>query len=177
MKSVTFHVTGMHCSACPILIESELSDLAQVSAAKASLSQSTVEVTGEFNDKSSEEIAQELTSAIQKHGYEVSVEKKERVVNWADFNVAIPIAAGFIVLFILLQKLGIVNLVNTSHVTYGTAFLIGLIASVSTCMAVVGGLVLSMSANYAKEGDVFRPQVLFHVGRLISFFVFGAPSR
>ena len=48
-----------------------------------------------------------------------------------------------------------------------------MIASVSTCMAVVGGLVLSMSANYAKEGDKVRPQVLFHIGRLVSFFILG----
>src|SRR3990167_607918 len=40
-------------------------------------------------------------------------------------------------------------------------------------MAVVGGLVLSISANFAKEGDRVRPQILFHVGRLISFFVLG----
>jgi sulfite exporter TauE/SafE len=53
------------------------------------------------------------------------------------------------------------------------AFVIGLIASVSTCMAVVGGLVLSMSANFAKEGDKVRPQALFHIGRLISFFILG----
>ena len=52
-------------------------------------------------------------------------------------------------------------------------FLIGLIASVSTCMAVVGGLVLSVSANYAKEGDKIKPQIFFHAGRIISFFILG----
>ena len=56
-----------------------------------------------------------------------------------------------------------------SKVTYGTAFVIGLIASVSSCMAVVGGLVLSISATFAKDGDRIRPQLLFHIGRLISF--------
>lgn len=173
MRSLTLHVKGMHCSACPLLIEGELTDLPEVAAAKASLAQNTMEVSGEFGDRTAEDIARDLTEVLKKHGYEISVEKKDTVVNWADFNIAIPIAAGFIVLFILLQKLGIVNLVNTSHVTYGTAFLIGLIASVSTCMAVVGGLVLSMSANYAKEGDSIRPQMLFHVGRLISFFILG----
>ncbi|OGG42427.1 hypothetical protein A3I34_03115 [Candidatus Jorgensenbacteria bacterium RIFCSPLOWO2_02_FULL_45_12] len=76
-------------------------------------------------------------------------------------------------MFIILQKLGIINLVTTSQVGYGTAFVIGLIASVSTCMAVVGGLALSMSANFAKEGDKARPQILFHLGRLVSFFVLG----
>ena len=51
--------------------------------------------------------------------------------------------------------------------------MIGIIASLSTCMAVVGGLVLSMSATFAKEGDKVRPQVLFHLGRIASFFILG----
>ena len=32
---------------------------------------------------------------------------------------------------------------------------------------------LSMSASFAKGGDKVRPQVLFHIGRLASFFVLG----
>ena len=40
-------------------------------------------------------------------------------------------------------------------------------------MAVVGALVLSLSATYAKEGNPIRPQVLFHAGRLVSFFLLG----
>ena len=55
----------------------------------------------------------------------------------------------------------------------GTSFLIGVVASLSSCMAIVGGLLLSISANYAKAGDRVRPQLLFHTGRLLSFFLFG----
>jgi len=40
-------------------------------------------------------------------------------------------------------------------------------------MAVVGGLLLSMSATFARAGDRMRPQVLFHLGRIISFFILG----
>jgi cytochrome o ubiquinol oxidase subunit 1 len=80
---------------------------------------------------------------------------------------------GFLMLFIILQKIGIVNFVNTSSVSYGTAFLIGVVASLSSCMAVVGGLVLSMSATFSKEGDKVKPQLLFHFGRIISFFILG----
>lgn len=173
MKTLTLHVTGMHCSACPVLIESELTDLPEISNAKASLSHNTVEVAGEFSDKTPDHIARDLTEVLKVHGYTVSVEKQKQMVNWSDFKIAIPSALGFIALFVVLQKIGIVNLVTTSNVTYGTALMIGLIASVSTCMAVVGGLVLSMSANFAKEGDKVRPQVFFHVGRLVSFFVLG----
>ena len=116
---------------------------------------------------------QDLNRVLASHGYSLSSQKEKHKTKWSDFKVAIPIAVGFIALFIILQKLGVVNLINTSEVSYGSAFIIGLIASISTCMAVVGGLVLSMSANFAKEGDKVRPQILFHIGRLVSFFVLG----
>lgn len=173
MQTFTFHVDGMHCAACPTLIERTLKGLPEVATAKASLNQNAVEVTGEFGDKTPEHVARELSEVLKTHGYTVSTEKGKRAVEWEDFMYAIPIAAAFIAFFIVLQKAGLVNLVTASNVTYGTAFVIGLIASVSTCMAVVGGLVLSMSASFAKEGDKIRPQMLFHVGRLISFFVLG----
>jgi len=173
MKTYIFHVSGMHCSSCPILTESELNEVPEVQKAKASLKYHRVEVTGDFGDKSSEHIARDLSEVLKPHGYSLSLEKQKHQVKWADFSVAILIAGAFIAFFIVLQKLGIVNLVSASHVTYGAAFVIGLIASVSTCMAVVGGLVLSLSANFAKEGDKVRPQALFHIGRLVSFFVLG----
>lgn len=173
MKTYTLHVGGMHCASCPMLIEGELTDLPNITSAKASLKHHHVEITGEFGDQSLEDMAKELTLVTQRHGYVLSPEKQKHTAKWHEFSVAIPFAMGFIVLFIILQKLGLVNLVTTSEVSYGTAFLIGMIASVSTCMAVVGGLVLSMSANYAKEGDKVRPQVLFHIGRLVSFFILG----
>ncbi|HLD70739.1 MAG TPA: sulfite exporter TauE/SafE family protein [Negativicutes bacterium] len=173
MKTYTFHVNGMHCASCVFLTESELLQMPEVTKAKSSLASHSVEVTGEFGDKTPEHIARDLSEILKPHGYTLSVEKRNHAVKWADFTLAFPIALGFIALFILLQKLGIVNLVTTSQVGYGTAFIIGLIASVSTCMAVVGGLVLSMSANFAKEGDKVKPQVLFHIGRLVSFFILG----
>jgi len=172
-KTYTFHVNGMHCNACVVMTESELNDVPEVSKAKSSLATHTVEVTGEFGDKEPEHIARDLSEVLKPHGYTLSLEKQKHLAKWSDFRLALPIALGFIALFIILQKLGIVNLVTASKVDYGTAFVIGLIASVSTCMAVVGGLVLSMSANFAKEGDKVRPQMLFHIGRLVSFFILG----
>lgn len=169
----TFHVKGMHCTACVALTESELNDVPEVSYAKSSLANHCVEVTGDFGDKEPEHIARDLSEVLKPHGYTLSLEKQRHSVAWSDFNVALPIAGGFIALFIILQKLGIVNVVTTSEVGYGTAFLIGIIASLSTCMAVVGGLVLSMSATFAREGDRVRPQILFHGGRMVSFFILG----
>lgn len=148
----------------------------EVTKAKSSLASHSVEITGEFGDKPPEHIARDLSEILKPHGYTLSVEKpldKLGAGKWVDFVWAFPIALAFVALFIILQKLGIVNLITTSEVSYGTAFVVGLIASVSTCMAVVGGLVLSMSANFAKEGDKIKPQIVFHIGRLVSFFILG----
>lgn len=173
MKTYTLHITGMHCKACPVLIESELNDLSEVSCVKASLKHHSVEITGDFGDKTQEHIARDLTEVLKPHGYSLSIERQKHSAKWSDFKIAVPIALAFVIFFWALQKLGIVNLVHTGMVSYGTAFAIGVIASLSTCMAVVGGLLLSMSATFAKEGDKVKPQLLFHTGRLISFFVLG----
>lgn len=163
----------MHCNSCVVLIEGELMEISEIRTAKSSLKNNRVEIGGDFGDKTPKEIAMSLSEVLKPHGYTLSVEQQKRRTAWSDFAVAVPVAAGFIGMFIILQKLGIVNLITSGEVGYGTAFLVGLIASVSSCMAVVGGLVLSMSANFAKGGDKVRPQVLFHISRLVAFFVLG----
>ena len=90
-----------------------------------------------------------------------------------DLVIATLIATLFAGLFIALQRLGLTDLVSAGSVNYGTAFIVGIVASLSTCTASVGGLLLSMSATFAKEGDRVRPQLLFHGGRLASFFILG----
>lgn len=172
-KTHTLHVHGMHCSSCVVLIESELNDHELVERAIADLKSCCVEVRGDFGDKNEREIARELNPLLEKHGYKLSIEKEAGTIEWSDFKMAFPIAFGLITLFLFLQKIGIVNLMSVSELSYGTAFLIGLTASVSTCMAVVGGLVLSVSANYAKGGDKIGPQIFFHAGRIAAFFILG----
>ncbi|USN52658.1 MAG: sulfite exporter TauE/SafE family protein [Candidatus Nomurabacteria bacterium] len=172
-KTYTFHVDGLHCQSCILLTQNELKEMPQITNVQTSLKTNSIQVTGDFGDKSEAELLPELSEILKPLGYTLSLNPTIKPVSWSDFAIAIPVALTFIFGFILLQKLGIVNLVNTSEVTYGTAFFVGLIASVSTCMAVVGGLVLSLSANFAKEGDKTKPQILFHIGRLVSFFLFG----
>ena len=187
MSTHAFKVTGMHCNACTLMIESELGDLSNVSRVKSNLARASVEVEGDFGDKTSEQIAEEFSVILKPHGYVVSTKEAHAAAavhaaaashlssgkKWDDFKIAVPVVFAFAVLFVALQKLGIVNLVGSGDVTYGTAFVIGIVASLSSCMAVVGGLLLSMSATFAKEGDKVRPQLMFHGGRIISFFIFG----
>jgi sulfite exporter TauE/SafE len=156
-----------------LLTETEVGSHPRVTSAKSDLGTRTIEVTGDFGDIDREVLAEELSKALVPHGYSLSATEIKAEKNWSEFKIAIPIALGFALLFFVLQKIGIVNLVNSSNVSFGTAFVIGIIASLSTCMAVVGGLVLSMSATFAKEGDRSVPQMLFHIGRLVAFFILG----
>jgi sulfite exporter TauE/SafE len=156
-----------------MMIDSELADIAGVRNVTSSLTDHSVIVEGEFGAKTPEEVAQFLSAPLQQHGYALSVERDVTTASWQEFQHALPLALIFILVFLALQKLGIVNLVTTSNIGLGTAFVLGIVASVSTCMAVVGSLVLSLSASFAKEGDRVKPQLLFHVGRIGSFFVLG----
>lgn len=179
IKCHEFYVEGMHCAACELLLEKKLLKHDQVSKVKASLNAEKITVEGNFDDNEDiEKLAEELTSFVEKEGYKVKVEKEEvKKTKWQDFIYAVPIGVGVILLFILLQKLGIVNFINTSGDTlaFPVIFLIGIVASLSSCMAVVGGLVLSMAATYAKESKTGKnvSQVTFHASRLISFFILG----
>ena len=180
-KTYTFHVSGRHCKDCVLFVESALLDVTLISRAVSSLKDHSVVVTGDFGDKPAETVAEELSRVLIKHGYTLSVDefdklttgKQVRTKNWSEFTIAVPISLAFIISFIVLQKVGLVNLVGTDNVSYGTAFIIGIVASLSTCMATVGGLLLSMSATFAREGDRVKPQTLFHMGRIASFFVLG----
>lgn len=170
--TLVFHVNGMHCKACTILIEDTFTNLSNVSNARVSLADRQLTITGEFRG-SPKEVAEELSELIRSHGYTISVEENMQAAAWNDFLYAVPLALLIIAAFVFLQKVGLTNLITSSDVSYGTAFLIGLIASVSSCLAIVGGLVLSLSASSAKEGGTWRTQTLFHVGRIGGFFVLG----
>lgn len=61
----------------------------------------------------------------------------------------------------------------------GTVLLIGLTASTTSCLAMVGGLLLSVSSSWAKahptatSWEKFEPQLHFNFGRLLGYYVFG----
>lgn len=169
----TFYIPEMHCNACILLSESEALEIPGVERSQASLTQHSLIVEGDWEDQTPETLAALLTKRLERHGYSIHLEKPAKRIAWSEFAYALPIAFAFVAGFVLLQKLGIVNLISGGNVSFGAAALIGVVASLSTCMAVVGGLVLSLSATFAKEGDRVKPQLLFHTGRVLGFFVLG----
>lgn len=174
MRTYTFHVSGTHCPSCKIFIEDVLSEQSVVKNARVDLKRETVEIETE-SDQDPETLTQILTEKIKANGYRLSVEKftkekQDKDVIWK----AIPIGLAFLILFFLLQKSGILNLGIGGQTTPATSFIIGLIASVSSCLAIVGGLVLSLSAKISQDNvSDTKTFLFFHTGRLVSFAILG----
>lgn len=173
-KTYTFHVSGTHCPSCKIFIEDTLNEQIGIKSTQVDLKRETVSFETDLDD-SQYKLAEVLTEKIKHNGYELSVEKKVREnKNGGVIWKALPIGLAFLALFFFIQKSGILNFGLGGTVTPVTSFIIGLIASVSSCLAVVGGLVLSLSATVSQDkvSDI-KPMMLFHGGRLISFAVLG----
>jgi len=174
-KKYILHVSGTHCASCKILIEDILNEQNFIEKARVNLKKEMVEI--ETNDNmTAEEIINILNNKIETNGYTLSVEKiivekKSNNVLWK----AIPIGLVFLFLFFLLQKSGILNLGIGGETTPVTSFIIGIIASLSSCLAIVGGLVLSLSAKITQNnnGSNKKPFILFHIGRLFGFAILG----
>ena len=174
MNTYTFHVSGTHCASCKIFIEDTLNEQFGIEHTNVDLKKETVSLKTTL-DESPYKLAEMLTQILKHNGYSLSVEKKAKERN--DQGViwqALPIGLGFLALFFLLQKSGILNLLIGGQITPITSFVIGLIASISSCLAIVGGLVLSLSAKISQDNvSDTKTFTLFHVGRLISFAVLG----
>lgn len=169
----TFHVSGTHCASCKILIEDTLKAEGFVRGVRVNLRRETLEVEV-ASEEAPEVLADMLTEKIKANGYRVSLERKVAEKHGDVLWVAVPLGLGLLVLFFWLQKSGILDIGLGGPMTPVTGFVIGLIASVSSCLAVVGGLVLSLAAKLSRDAaGTTRMFVLFHAGRLIAFAVLG----
>ena len=84
------------------------------------------------------------------------------------------------IIFRIFQNLGIMDKLGAPNpkASYGAAFLVGIVASVSSCLAIVGSVVIAFSERFRAKKEKFfdyalKPNLLFHAGRLASFFVLG----
>ena len=157
MKKYTYHILGMHCNACKILIEDVVEEVIQGSKTQVVMKEKivTIEMPEEIDAR---EIFPFLAEKLSSHGYTLSLEKhtseKDNIL-WQ----AIPIGLIFLGVFFMLQKSGILN--------FGIG---GQITPVTSCLAVVGGLVLSLSAKISQDSVSDRKNIiLFHGARILSF--------
>ncbi len=180
-QKFTIPIKGMHCKSCEILVEEELLKLKGVKKAEVNHRRDLAEIY--YHGTSPDLNA--INQAIEKAGYTVGKAEKK---GWFSKNTAdyqeLGLAALFLLgLFFVLKGLGLTNLdilpSDDGGVTVPLILLIGLTAGFSTCMALVGGLVLGASAKHnelhpeATALEKFRPHLFFNFGRVIGYAVLG----
>ncbi|BDQ05109.1 MAG: hypothetical protein KatS3mg084_0627 [Candidatus Dojkabacteria bacterium] len=180
-KCYEFKVHGMHCASCELTVERAIKKFEGVSKVDANLEDQTVKVYGYFNDDRAH-VAQKLTRLLEEYGYSLESagsihhQKLNKFQNWKEYVLAGGIVAILMFLYLVLENAGLFRL-DLATLNYTYYFVIGVIASLSSCAALIGGVLLSMSANEVKENvpisNLRLQQLVFHVSRLLSFFILG----
>lgn len=180
MKKITIDIAGMTCRSCEMLTEEELSTVPGVKKVKTHFRSGTAEVFYEDEKPSDEALAQ----AVRNAGYTIGKGERSWVTRnmsaWVELLFALGIVAA---LFLFAQAFGLFDISLGSTERLGSlpfVLLLGVVAGFSTCMAIVGGMVLAVSARYsemhpqASVRQKFLPDVYFNLGRVSGFALLGA---
>ena len=187
LKEHVYKVEGMHCASCELLIEKKLLEIPNVKAVDASTSDGKVVIEFEGDRPNPER----LSKLFKEENYQFddfnnrmgnkAKEEKEAKKGYGPTLIAFNIAIFIIVAFLFLQKMGIADFLSISSTSSVMIFLgFGLLAGLSSCAALVGGIILSMSKQwsslYSQEQTTSRklqPHIMFNAGRVISYVVLG----
>ena len=182
LKSTTYSVSGTHCHACEILIEKEINVMPGIKLVEVSTADASVKITG----SKIPEITL-LNKVFKDSGYVFSSPLSRGDARRAegfvpDIFTSLLIVMGILAGFFLLNKIGIFSTFNVNSDSFYPAFFVfGLLAGLSTCAALVGGIILSLSQQWQsiyKTGDStltrLQPTIIFNLGRLVFFALFGA---
>jgi sulfite exporter TauE/SafE/copper chaperone CopZ len=178
----TIPVAGMTCEACERRVGRALLRIPGVESVEVSARRSTAVVTGAQLPSRSE-----VEAAIRSAGYEPAGPAWATAEASTWLTVALS-GLAVVALAWLASSTSLADLAgDLASPSSGGLLLVlvlGLTAGVSTCMAMVGGLVLGLSAAHAAALDArgaslpsfatrMRPQVAFNIGRIIGFGVLG----
>jgi len=168
----------MHCRSCELIIDAELSKVNGVKKTKSDFRRGLVEI---YYDAVKPEMP-DIERAIEKAGYKIGNREdlpflSKNINDYRDLGVAFLL---LVIIYFFAKYSGIVDL-NLPKISsnFPMILLVGLAAGVSTCMALVGGLVLSFSARHAEKHpeasgmENFRPHIFFNIGRILGFAILG----
>jgi sulfite exporter TauE/SafE len=162
-----------------MLIEEELKSINGVQNARVNFKNGSAEI--EADQPISDTC---IANAVKNAGYNLGKPEK---LPWFTKNEKVHqhVVASLCVLiigFFVLNYFSVFN-IQVSHQAASSSlpvvFIVGLTAGVSTCMALIGGLVLGLSSKFSQENRAtsvltkFRPHVMFNLGRIAAYFVLG----
>ncbi len=182
LHKISLPISGMHCRSCEMLLEEKLSSVEHVKKVEVNYKKGQADVF--FAAESSPRI-HNLEKAVVEAGYTIGETKK---MPWFSKNPGDykAIFNSLLIVFFIYGILGFFGLTDmnvgaaNNPSSIGVVMLIGLVAGFSTCMALVGGLTLGMSAKFAEAHpeatpkQKFRPHLYFNGGRILGYAFFGA---
>lgn len=167
----TLYIKGMHCASCEMLIKQSTQKINGVKVDSISAN------TGKMNiEISNDEIIPQIERVIRDLWYQVSKDKPEeqrKEINWKQLLLSVVIVGVFAFIF---YKLNIVQYLPSigDKLSLWVALLMGIIASVSTCLAIVGSIVIWFSEFWDQEKGTknhIKTQLAFQAGRIGWFFL------
>ena len=171
-------IKGMHCRSCELLIEGKLKEIPGIKGIAVSYKKRQAEFFLNYPAT-----MDKITGAINEAGYEIGKEEKSWIsknpTEYKDLGIALMI---LIILYLIAKKFNLtsLNFGNTNNPSsLAVVLLVGLTAGVSTCMALVGGLILGISARHSEKHpeasslQKFKPHLFFNLGRILSYFILG----
>lgn len=183
LKKLEFKVHGMHCASCEVLIERKFKKIAGVQ--KVSVNHAN----GKAQLLCSQDLnLNELNNLVKPDGYTVFPWLDRHNISHTDehkntFKDYLHMGGMFLIIvsaYYILKQFDLVPTIAISeHMSYGVVFLIGLFAAISTCIAVVGGLLLAVAGKYNQAHpnltgiQKFRPHIYFNAGRIVGYTAFG----
>ncbi len=181
LTTTRLKVDGMHCAHCETFVERQCRNVPGVVSAIADQRSGSLEIhhAGALDVGA-------LQRAVAEGGYTVSVVESSEPSKTAARRYAEAAAALLVVIamFLILKRLDFLpdSIPVPTTISFTVAFLIGLIASISTCMAVTGGLLLAVASKFndinpgLTTAQRLRPHLYFNAGRIVSYTALGAAA-
>lgn len=179
-NKITVPIAGLHCRSCELLVEDNLSQIPAIERSVINYKKGTAEI--HYGDQQPN--MREVEQAIREAGYKVGQQDKKSLLSqnpedYKDLGIALIFLVG---IYIIAKNFGFsgVNFGTASNPSgLGVVFLVGVTAGLSTCMALVGGLILGISARHAEKHpqasamQKFRPHLFFNAGRIGGYALLG----
>ena len=165
IKKKTLKIEGMHCPSCEILVKDKFLQLKNIKEVKADFKKREAQIIyqGEITEE-------KLNRLITPFGYRI--QKKVEEINEPLINRLLEffgIAAFLILIYLILKELNFWPDISYQNLSLPLVFVLGVLASTSTCMATAGVLYLSV----AQKNNNFVSALSFNLGRVLSYFFFG----
>ncbi|MBU0577141.1 sulfite exporter TauE/SafE family protein [Patescibacteria group bacterium] len=181
MRNKKIFIKGMHCASCEVLLEKELKKIPGLKHCHVNHRK------GEAQLRCKRDVPlSELEEAIKNCGYElgdgeIKPEKKHKNTLY-DYFMFLIIAMLILVVVFVAKDLELTRFFPNVGENVGivVALLLGVVASLSTCLALTGGIVMSFgSMVHVHDGRKHHfmsravPHIYFHIGRIVGFMLLG----